>query len=469
MASVRYADVQSRPTEFLDFTSLTLDEFPQLVPAFEAAFQAHMAAWRFDGKPRTGRRFSVYQNCLWCAKILSSYLWTIFHPPATIRTKAHRSQLERDPLAMTQCPRWLRTLVQFIGTLWTLLGDSLQFLRLCLRFPTALAAENLFLRKQLALYQERHIAPRRATAATRLALTWLSGWFDWRQALVIVQPATLLRWHREGFRLFWRWKSHRGRPPIPVDLQVLIRQMARENPMWGQERIANELLLKLGLRVSPRTVRKYMPKRQLSGPGKRVSSQRWATFVRNHAQAIVACDFCLVVTATFRLLYVFVLMEHATLRILHVNVTAHPTASWTLQQLRAAIPADHSYRFLIHDRDSIFSAQLDRSIRHLGLEVLRTPPQCPQANALCERLIGTLRRECLDELIPLSALHVGHVLTQWVRHYNAGRPHMALGPGIPQPPGLLPVPLQAHRYRLPTHRRVVARAVLGGLHHEYAL
>src|SRR5438067_5141383 len=280
---------------------------------------------------------------------------------------------------MTRCPRWLRTLVQIIGTLWTLLGDSLQFLRLCLRFPTALAAENLFLRKQLALYQERRVAPRRATAATRLALTWLSAWFDWGQALVIVQPATLLRWHREGFRLFWRWKSRRGRPSIPVDLQALIRQMARENPTWGQERIANELLLKLGLRVSPRTVRKYIPKRQPPGSGTRVSSQRWATFVRNHAQAIVACDFCLVVTATFRLLYVFVVMEHATRRILHINVTAHPTAHWTLQQLREAIPSDHTYRFLIHDRDTIFSRGLDQGVRHLGLRVLKTPVRSPQA------------------------------------------------------------------------------------------
>src|SRR4029453_7024804 len=232
--------------------------------------------------------------------------------------------------------------------LWILLGDSLQFLRLCLRFPTALAAENLFLRKQLALYQERHVTPRRAIDATRLALTWLSRWFDWRQALVIVQPATLLRWHREGFRLFWRWKSRRGRAPIPVDLQALIRQMARENPTWGQERIANELLLKLGLRVSPRTVRKYMPKRQPPGPGKRVSSQRWARFLRNHAPAIVACYFLLVLTATFHLLYVFVLMEHATRRILHVNATAHPTAAWTLQQLREVILANHTYRFLLH-------------------------------------------------------------------------------------------------------------------------
>src|SRR5215468_2605376 len=370
---------------------------------------------------------------------------------------------------MAQCPRWLRAFFHIIGMPWILLGDRLQFLRLCLRFPTALAAENLFLRKQLALYQERHVTPRRATTATRLGLTWLSGWFDWRQALIIVQPATLLRWHREGFRLFWRWKSRQGRPPIPADLQALIRQMARENPTWGQERIANELRLKLGLRVSPRTVRTYMPKRQPPGPGKRVSSQRWATFVRNHAQAIVACDFCLVVTATFRLLYVFVVMEHATRRLLHVNVTAHPTAAWTLHQLREAIPADHTYRFLIHDRDSIFSQQLDQGIRHLGLRVRKTPVRTPQANALCERLLGTLRRECLDYLIPFSTHHVGRVLTQWVRHDNAGRPHIALGPGMPQPLVGLPAPLQEQRHRWPAHGQVVARPILGGLHHEYRL
>jgi putative transposase len=370
---------------------------------------------------------------------------------------------------MRRVLRSLHHLVPLTCTLLMLLVDAARFLRLGLRSPTALAAENLFLRKQLALYQERHVTPRRATDVTRLTLVWLRLWFDWRQALTVVQPATFLCWHRQGFRLFWRWKSTPGRPPIPADLQALIRRMARENPTWGEERIANELLLKLGLRVSPRTVRKYMPKRVDHGRGQRATSQRWQTFVRNHAQAIVACDFCVVVTATFRLLYVFVVMEHATRRILHCNVTAHPTAPWTLQQLREAIPADHGYRFLLHDRDSIFSPQLDQRIYHLGLRVLKTPPQSPQANALCERLLGTLRQECVDFVIPLTENHLRRLLSTWVQHYNHGRPHMSLGPGIPQPPAPFPVARQTHRHRIPPSLRVVARPILGGLHHEYWL
>src|SRR3989441_5560053 len=150
---------------------------------------------------------------------------------------------------------------------------------------------------------------------------------------------TFLRWHRQAYRLFWQGKSRPGRPSIPAELPALIRQMAHDNPTWGQERIANELLLKLGLRVSPRTVRKYLPKRLRHGPDNHATSQRWRTVLHNHAQAIVACDCCVVVTATFRLLSVFVIMEHATRRILHSHVTAHPTAHWTLQQLREAIPA----------------------------------------------------------------------------------------------------------------------------------
>jgi len=242
--------------------------------------------------------------------------------------------------------------------------------------------------------------------------------------------------------------------------------MALSNLSWGEERIANELLLKLGIRISHRTARKHMPKRPRGGPR---DDQRWSTFVRNHAEAILACDFCVVVTATFRLLYVLVVIEHQTRRIVHCNVTTHPSAAWTLQQLREAIASDHGYRFLIHDRDGIFSPQLDQSITHMGLRVLRTPPRSPNANSLCKRVIGTFRRECLDFLIPLTENHLRIVTKNWVTHYNRGRPHASLGPGIPDPPVDLPVTPHKHRHRIPGHLKVVAHPVLGGLHHEYCL
>jgi putative transposase len=188
---------------------------------------------------------------------------------------------------MNFCACWLK-----------LFADLLRFLALSLRSKTSLAGENLSLRKQLGCYQERKIRPRRIDDPTRLTPVWLSRWFDWRNALAIVRPKTFLGWHRKGFQLFWRWKRQSGRPRIPLDLQHLIRQMACDNPSWGEERIANELLLKLGLRVSPRTIRKYLPKSLAPGGGSS-PRQRWSTFLRNHADAIIACDFCVVATVTF--------------------------------------------------------------------------------------------------------------------------------------------------------------------------
>ena len=169
-------------------------------------------------------------------------------------------------------------------------------------------------------------------------------------------------------------RSRPGRPPIPPELQALLRRIANENPSWGQERIANELLLKIGIRVSPRTVNKYLPRRPRGRP---IGDLRWSAFLRLHAQGIIACDFFVAVTATFRLLYVFVVIEHRSRRLIHYNVTAHPSAAWTLQQLREVVGYGDQYRFLIHDRDCIFASRLDESIRALGIRVLKSAPRTP--------------------------------------------------------------------------------------------
>jgi hypothetical protein len=225
-----------------------------------------------------------------------------------------------------------------------LLVDLVGFALSGFRSRSQLAAENLFLRKQVALYRERHVKPRRADDATRITLAMLSRLIDWRAVLTIVKPDTLIRWHRTGFRLFWRWKSRAlDRPPLPPAVQQLIAAMARANVTWGEERIAAELLLKLGLRVSPRTVRRYMPPSRR--PRGHLSSRRWSTFVRNQAGAMLACDFFVTITARFRTLYVFVVLDVGTRRIAHWNVTEHPTAAWTMQQFRACVPGDQLQRF----------------------------------------------------------------------------------------------------------------------------
>jgi transposase InsO family protein len=195
------------------------------------------------------------------------------------------------------------------------------------------------------------------------------------------------------------------------------------------------------------------------------SPQTWSTFVRNHARETLACDFFVTVTATFRLVYVFVVLEIGTRRILHWNATDHPTTDWTAQQFRSAVTGDKPYRFLVHDRDAVFSAAVDDTLRSMDLRVLKSPARVPQANAFCERLIGTARRECLDHLIPLHERHLRKILAEWVPHYNRGRPHASLGPGIPDA-AVAPV-LGGHR--IPDGHRVVAKRVLGGLHHEYRL
>ena len=231
-------------------------------------------------------------------------------------------------------------------------SDVLRLVVSFLRSSSAIRAENLVLRKQLASYIERGIKPRRVDHATRVSLALFTRLFDWRDAVVNVRPSTIVRWHRMGWRIFWRWKCRAGRPPIPPELRSLIRRMAAENPLWGEERIANELLVKLGIRVSPRTVGKYMPKRP---PGQPRGDQRWSTFLKNHAKAILACDFFVAVTATFRMLYVFVVD-----RARHASPGARQCDRTSERGLDAAAVAgsvgdEDAHQYLIHDRDRIFA------------------------------------------------------------------------------------------------------------------
>jgi hypothetical protein len=234
-----------------------------------------------------------------------------------------------------------------------LVADGLLCCRLLFRSRTALSAEILFLRKQLAFCEERQVQPRRLTDSARLSLILWSRLGSWKEAF---KPETLIGWHRKGFKLFWKWKSQAGRPRLPESIRRLIVRMAQENPTWGQARVAAELSVKLGIYVSSRTVRAYCPPEPERRRNGRTCSQNWRTFVRNHAHSIVACDFLVVVTARFRTLSVLLLMEVGIL-------TAHPTASWTLQQLREATPSDHSYRFLIRNRDAILSGEVDQQLK----------------------------------------------------------------------------------------------------------
>lgn len=367
----------------------------------------------------------------------------------------------------------LSSAYQLLGLVLLLLKDAIRFVSLLFKSHAALAALVLFHEKQLGAFVEKAVKPRRLDNAGRMVMACTSMLFEWKHSLVVVKPATLLAWHENLRRLFWTWISRRrksGRPPIPENLQQLIRTMARENPTWGEERIASELSLKLGRKVSPRTISAYWPPDVPRPPrSKHVSTQRWAIFVRNHIRQIVACDFVTISLYRFQILYAFVVIDLGSRRVLHVNVTRHPTAAWTMQQLREAIPVEHNLRFLIHDRDKIFSAEVDRAAKNLGLRVLKTPPRAPKANAYCERVIGTPRRECLRFFIALNERGVRQILREWVSYYNHARPHSALGPGIPEPASGLPATDDGHRHTLPEGSRVTKQSVLGGLHHDYRL
>ena len=275
------------------------------------------------------------------------------------------------------------------------------------RSRASLEAETVALRHQVAVLKQR-LGSRRIRLSWRDRMFWacLSRvWRGWRSALVIVQPETVLRWHREGFRAHWRWKSRPrgGRPLVDRETRELIVRLQRENPLWGAPRIHGELLM-LGIEVCESTVSKYLRKLQ------RPPSQTWRTFVHNHLHQSVAVDFLVVPTIRFSLLYVFVVLDHRRRRILHVNVTANPTAEWTAQQVVEALPWETNVRFLFRDGDGIYGEAFQSRIEGLGLQEVVTAPASPWQNAYCERVIGTLRRECLDHVVAINEHQLKSVL-----------------------------------------------------------
>ena len=327
------------------------------------------------------------------------------------------------------------------------------------RTKSDLILENAILRQQVIILK-RTVKRPKLTPGDRTRLLFLSRltWF-WGSALHIVKPDTVLKWHRSLFKHYWRWKSKpkTRKPRIPQQTIDLIKHMAIENRDWGAKRIVGELL-KLEIVVHKRTVEKYMRQAR-----KNKSGQTWATFLNNHAQDIWACDYTVVHNLFFRPIHIFVIIHHQTRRIVHAAVTTSPSDEWAAQQIREASPWDNGPKYLIFDNDSKFGHKFKGVVRHMGIKVLNTPIAAPRANAICERFIGTLKRECLDKFLLLNRDQVHRIVKTFAAFYNEQRPHQ----GIEQQ-----IPLQFGRERLLLSNqvwgRVISTPVLAGLHHSYA-
>ena len=338
--------------------------------------------------------------------------------------------------------------------MWTIL--TLLFLSLgrLLRSRATLQAENLALRHQLLVLERSQRGRRpRLENADRILWVWLLRlWQGWRSVVRIVKPDTVIAWSRKGFRLYWRWKSRvrQGRPSTAHNVRDLIRRMSRANPGWGAPRIHGELL-KLGIDIGETTVAKY-----LVHP-RRPPSQTWKTFLSNHAQQLVSTDFFVVPTVTFRLLFVFLVLSHDRRRVLHFGVTAHPTSEWTAQQLRHAFPWDMAPRFLLRDRDSCYGSEFSETVTALNIEEILSAPRSPWQNAYVERLIGSIRRECLDHVMIFNEQGLRCILQSYFEYYEKSRTHLGLGKDAP-----IPRPVQP-----PALGIVIELPQVGGLHHHY--
>jgi len=316
-----------------------------------------------------------------------------------------------------------------------------------------LALENLALRQQLGVLKRRKGVPK-LRRKDRLFWVVLSRiWTPWRRALHLVNADTVVGWQRKGFRIYWTRISQRksvGRPQASSEIRALIKRMATANPYWGAPRIHGELL-KLGVEISERTVSRLMPKYR------KPPSQSWRAFLNNHVQDLVSIDFFTVPTVTFRVLFVLVVLAHHRRRVVHFNVTEHPTAGWTGQQMVEAFPEDTAPRYLLRDRDKIYGCDFYARIQGMSMEEVLSAPASPWQRAYVERLIGSIRRDCLDHVIVLGEKHLRRILKSYLEYYHRSRTHLALSKDAPEPRTVQPLGMG----------EIVELPQVGGLHHRY--
>jgi putative transposase len=318
-----------------------------------------------------------------------------------------------------------------------------------------LVFENFVLRQQLAVLKRRRPRPSLSIFDKLFWVAVRRFWSKWKEALIVVTPETVVRWHRAGFQMYWRLISkvrrQVGRRQTPKEVRELIFRMVTENPTWGAPRIHGELLM-LGFDVSERTISRWMCR----APRDPEPTKRWLAFLRNHREAIAAMDFFTVPTVAFGLLYCFFVIAHDRRRILHFNVTLHPTSLWVVQQLREAFPFGSAPRFLIFDRDGKYGLEVPAAVRSLGIRSVRTSFESPWQNGVAERWVESCRRDLLDHIIAVNERHLKRLLSEYVGYYHEDRTHLGLGKGTP-----------AGRTQCTISGRILSRERLGGLHHRY--
>jgi putative transposase len=316
-----------------------------------------------------------------------------------------------------------------------------------------LALENLALRQQLGVLKRRNGVARLKRKDRMFWVVLSRLWPHWRKALHLIRAETVVGWQRQGFRIYWAKISLRktaGRPPLSTEIRALVKMMATANPFWGAPRIHGELL-KLGIEISERTVSRLMPQ------GRKPSSQTWKAFLNNHLQELVSMDFFTVPTVTFRVLFVLVVLSHDRRRVIHFNVTEHPTQLWTAQQMIEAFPDDSAPPYLLRDRDQIYGNFFQERVSGMDIKQILTAPQSPWQSPFVERLIGSIRRDCLDHVIVLGEKHLRNILSSYLDYYHRSRTHLSLQKDAPE----------TRSIQLPELGEVVCFPQVGGLHHRY--